>query len=86
MSDSENESELRHAIRDLKDEMGKYDIRFMRSDLLEIKLEGLKDAIKKLEEKLEEMAGERTWLIRIILGANVMAVIGLVLSQDGILK
>lgn len=59
--------------------------KFVRSDIIEMKFDVMKEAIKKIDEKVEQMVGERSWLLRIVLGANVMAVIGLVLNRNGVL-
>jgi ElaB/YqjD/DUF883 family membrane-anchored ribosome-binding protein len=76
---------LTEAIRRLEAEIDRMEAKFVRSDIIEMKFDVVKEAIKKIDEKVEQMVGERSWLLRIVLGANVMAVIGLVLNRNGVL-
>jgi len=49
--------------------------------MLTERLDRAKDRLEHLEQKFEEFSNERTWFIRLILGVNVLAVIGLVVQS-----
>lgn len=76
--------EVRARLRELESELKRLDDRFVRSDLIELKFESVKIAIGRLEDKVSELASERQWLIRLALGALVLAVIGVVLNKNGV--
>lgn len=83
MSTLESE-EVKERLKDLESELKRLDDRFVRSDLIELKFESVKIAIGRLEDKVSELASERQWLIRLALGALVLAVIGVVLNKNGV--
>jgi hypothetical protein len=45
------------------------------------RMERAKDRLDHVEKMFEEFASERTWFIRLVLGVNVVAVIGLVIQS-----
>ena len=84
MTNTSGNDALRERIRELEAELGKLESKFLRSDILEMRFDSIKTRISHLEEKVAELVLERQWLLRIFLGAIVMAVIGLVLNKNGV--
>lgn len=75
-------NELDHRLRrELDHRLADY----VRKDTYEIRLEQAREQTAALAEKMEKFLNERTWLVRLVLGANVMAVIGLILNGKGVL-
>jgi hypothetical protein len=81
-SDRRNEDDLLHRRVDhLENLLERFENTYIRSDILTERMERAKDRLDHVEKMFEEFASERTWFIRLVLGVNVVAVIGLVIQS-----
>jgi hypothetical protein len=85
MSDEERQVVDQKTIERLHSEIARMEEKFVRVDVLNARLDRINDGITGLEKRMLELVGERTWLLRLVLGANILAVIGLVLNKQGAL-
>jgi len=81
-SERRSEDDLLHRRVDhLENLLERFENTYIRSDILTERMERAKDRLDHVEKMFEEFASERTWFIRLVLGVNVVAVIGLVIQS-----
>lgn len=72
---------LHRRVDHLENLLERFENTYIRSDVLTERMERAKDRLDHVEKLFEEFASERTWFIRLVLGVNVVAVIGLVIQS-----
>lgn len=77
----EDDGLLHRRVDHLEKLLERFESTYIRSDVLTERLERAKDRLDHVEKMFEEFASERTWFIRLVLGVNVIAVIGLVIQS-----
>ena len=55
------------------------DNKYVRVDSHELQVAGIERRFGDIEKDLADLQGERTWLMRLVLGAVMMAILGVVL-------
>jgi len=81
-SEHRSEDDLLHRrVDSLERLLQRFEDTYIRSDILTERMERAKDRLDHVEKMFEEFASERTWFIRLVLGVNVVAVIGLVIQS-----
>jgi len=81
-SERRSEDDLLHRrVDSLERLLQRFEDTYIRSDILTERMERAKDRLDHVEKMFEEFASERTWFIRLVLGVNVVAVIGLVIQS-----
>lgn len=76
----ESDGLLHRRVDHLENLLERFENTYIRSDVLTERMERAKDRLDHIEKLFEEFASERTWFIRLVLGVNVVAVIGLVIQ------